>query len=291
MSFIHDDFMLQSETAKKLYHEYAENMPIFDYHCHLVPQQIAEDYEFENITELWLGGDHYKWRAMRAMGIPEEKITGNAPPEEKFEAWAYTAENAVGNPLFHWTALELKKYFHIEETLTSANWKEIYAECNRVLKAEKLTARQLIKNSNVTFICTTDNPTDTLEWHKAIAEDETFDVAVVPGFRPDEAFAIQDAAKFAGFIGKMQEATGKEMTTFAELLEGMEERSNILRIMVRTFPTTACPKSTMLKPRMKKLKPSTPKRSLVTAFLKRNTQNTKHACWWNWAKSMRPKTS
>ena len=224
MSFIHDDFMLQSETAKKLYHEYAENMPIFDYHCHLVPQQIAEDYEFENITELWLGGDHYKWRAMRAMGIPEEKITGSASPEEKFEAWAYTAENAVGNPLFHWTALELKKYFHIEETLTSANWKEIYAECNRVLKAEKLTARQLIKNSNVTFICTTDNPTDTLEWHKAIAEDETFDVAVVPGFRPDEAFAIQDAAKFAGFIGKMQEATGKEMTTFAELLEGMEER-------------------------------------------------------------------
>lgn len=224
MTFINEDFMLQSDSAKHLYHDYAKDMPIFDYHCHLVPQQIAEDYEFENITELWLGGDHYKWRAMRAMGIPEEKITGNASPEEKFEAWAYTAENAVGNPLFHWTALELKKYFHVEELLTSKNWKEIYDECNRVLKEEHLTARTLIKNSNVTFICTTDNPTDTLEWHEKIKDDETFDVAVLPGFRPDEAFAIQDPAKFTGFIEKMQAVTGKAMANFAELVAGLEER-------------------------------------------------------------------
>src|SRR5699024_6385258 len=130
MSFIHDDFMLQSETAKHLYHDFAKDMPIFDYHCHLSPQQIAEDHEFENVTELWLGGDHYKWRAMRAMGISEDKITGNATSEEKFEAWAYACENTVGNPLFHWSALELKRYFHLDELLTSENWKEIYDHCN-----------------------------------------------------------------------------------------------------------------------------------------------------------------
>lgn len=224
MTFINEDFLLQSESAKHLYHDYAKDMPIFDYHCHLVPQQIAEDYAFENITELWLGGDHYKWRAMRAMGIPEEKITGNASAEEKFEAWAYTAENTVGNPLFHWTALELKKYFHIEELLTSKNWKKIYDECNRVLKEEHLTARTLINNSNVTFICTTDGPADSLEWHDAIKSDETFDVTVAPGFRPDEAFAIQDPAKFTGFIEKMKTVTGTEMTSFAELLAAMEGR-------------------------------------------------------------------
>lgn len=224
MPFIHDDFMLQSETAKHLYHAFAEKQPIFDYHCHLNPQQIAEDYEFENITELWLGGDHYKWRAMRAMGIDEEKISGNASPEEKFEAWAYTCENAVGNPLFHWSALELKRYFGIDEVLTSKNWKEIYDKCNQVLKEERLTARTLIKNSNVTFVCTTDNPTDSLEWHEQIAADESFDVTVIPGFRPDEAFAIQDAQKFTGFLTKMREVTGREMDSFSDMLAGLEER-------------------------------------------------------------------
>ena len=224
MSFIHDDFMLQSETAKHLYHDFSKNMPIFDYHCHLSPQQIAEDHTFKNVTELWLGGDHYKWRGMRAMGISEELITGNASDEEKFEAWAYACENAVGNPLFHWSALELKRYFHIDELLTSKNWKEIYDRCNQVIEEENLTARKLIKNSNVTFVCTTDNPTDDLAWHKQIAEDDSFDVAVLPGFRPDEAFAVQDESKFTNFLAKMKEVTGREMTSFADLLAGLEER-------------------------------------------------------------------
>ncbi|AZP03884.1 glucuronate isomerase [Jeotgalibaca ciconiae] len=224
MSFIHDNFMLQSETAQRLYHDFSKDMPIFDYHCHLSPQQIAEDHKFKNVTELWLGGDHYKWRAMRAMGIDEEKITGNASDEEKFEAWAYACENAVGNPLFHWSALELKRYFHIDELLTSKNWKEIYDKCNQVIEEENLTARKLIKNSNVTFVCTTDNPTDDLAWHKQIAEDDSFDVKVAPGFRPDEAFAVQDAAKFTNFLGKMREVTGRKMDNFADLLAGLEER-------------------------------------------------------------------
>lgn len=224
MPFIHDDFMLQTETAKHLYHDFSKNMPIFDYHCHLSPQQIAEDHVFENVTELWLGGDHYKWRAMRAMGVPEEKITGNASPEEKFEAWAYACENAVGNPLFHWSALELKRYFHVDELLTSKNWKEIYDHCNQVIKDENLTARTLIKNSNVTFVCTTDNPTDDLTWHKQIAEDDSFDVTIAPGFRPDEAFAVQDAAKLTGFLEKMKDVTGRKMDSFSDLLAGLEER-------------------------------------------------------------------
>ena len=224
MSFIHDDFLLQSETAKHLYHDFSKNMPIFDYHCHLSPQQIAEDHKFANVTELWLGGDHYKWRGMRAMGISEELITGNASDEEKFEAWAYACENAVGNPLFHWSALELKRYFHIDELLTSKNWKEIYDKCNQVIEEENLTARKLITNSNVTFVCTTDNPTDDLAWHKQIAEDASFDVAVLPGFRPDEAFAVQDETKFTNFLVKMKEVTGRKMTSFADLLAGLEER-------------------------------------------------------------------
>lgn len=224
MSFIHNDFMLQTETAKHLYHDFAKDMPIFDYHCHLSPEQIAEDYEFEDITELWLGGDHYKWRAMRAMGIEESKITGNATSEEKFEAWAYTCENAVGNPLFHWSALELKRYFHVDEILTSKNWKKIFDQCNKVIKEEKLTARTLIKNSNVTFICTTDNPADDLVWHKKIAADDSFDVVVSPGFRPDEAFAIQDSAKFLNFLSKLKRATGESMDSFADLLNGLERR-------------------------------------------------------------------
>jgi len=223
MAFINEDFMLQSETAKHLYHTYSENQPIFDYHCHLSPQQIAEDYTFKNITELWLGGDHYKWRGLRAMGVPEEKVTGNASDEEKFQAWAETVPNTLGNPLFHWTALELKRYFDVDEMLSGDNWKEIYDAANKKLKDENLTARQLIKNSNVTFICTTDNPYDTLEFHKQIAEDDTFDVAVVPGFRPDEAFAVGEQ-KFIDFLPKMEKANGIKIDSFAKLVASLEDR-------------------------------------------------------------------
>lgn len=223
MTFIHDDFMLQNDVAKHLYHDYAKDLPIFDYHCHLDPQQIAEDHQFENLTELWLAGDHYKWRAMRANGVTEDKVTGNASPEEKFEAWAGTAEAAIGNPLFHWTQLELKKYFGIEDLLTSENWKEVYDRANTKLRDEGLTARKLVENSNVSFIGTTDNPTDSLEYHDQIKADESFDVTVAPSFRPDEAFAIGEE-KFTNFLNKLKDVTGKTAESYAELVALLEER-------------------------------------------------------------------
>lgn len=223
MTFINKDFMLQNKTAKQLYHDFAESLPIFDYHCHLDPQQIAEDHKFNNVTELWLAGDHYKWRAMRAHGIPEEKITGNASSEEKFEAWAQTVESVVGNPLYHWTHLELKRYFAIDELLNSKNWKSIYDQANKAILEKGLTARTLINNSNVTFIGTTDNPTDSLEFHDAIREDENFTVEVAPSFRPDEAFAVGEE-KFTNFIKKLQDASTKDVTTYKELIKEIENR-------------------------------------------------------------------
>lgn len=223
MTFIHDDFMLQNEVAKHLYHDYAKELPIFDYHCHLDPKQIAEDHEFENLTELWLAGDHYKWRAMRANGISEDKVTGNASSEKKFKAWAETAEVAIGNPLFHWTQLELKKYFGIEDLLTSENWQDIYDRANKKLRDEGLTARKLIEKSNVTFIGTTDNPTDSLEYHNQIKEDDSFNIDVAPSFRPDEAFAIGEE-KFTKFLNKLKDVTGKTAASYKELVTLIEER-------------------------------------------------------------------
>ncbi|HJB24034.1 MAG TPA: glucuronate isomerase [Candidatus Jeotgalibaca pullicola] len=223
MAFIHDDFMLTNDTAKHLYHTYAEKMPIFDYHCHLIPDWIADDHEFSDITELWLAGDHYKWRAMRANGVPENMITGDASPEEKFAAWAETAENTIGNPLFHWTQLELKRYFDIDELLTKDNWKEIYEQANKVLKEKKLTARKLIEMSNVTFVGTTDNPTDSLKAHDKILKDKKFDIKVAPSFRPDEAFHIDDN-RFAGFLERMEAIFGNHPTSYKELVEQLEKR-------------------------------------------------------------------
>ncbi|MCZ0717250.1 glucuronate isomerase [Aerococcus kribbianus] len=223
MSFITDDFMLQTETAKQLYHDYAKDMPIFDYHCHLSPQQIAEDHEFSDITELWLGGDHYKWRAERAMGIEEKYITGDASAKEKFQAWAETVPNTIGNPLYHWTALELKRFFGIDELLNGDNWEEIYDQLNAKLKDEHLTARKFIEGSNVKFIGTTDNPYDSLEYHKQIAEDDSFDVVVAPSFRPDEAFAVGEQ-KFVDFLPKMEKANGIKIDSFAKLVESLEDR-------------------------------------------------------------------
>lgn len=225
MTFIHQDFMLTNETAKHLYHSYAEKMPIFDYHCHLIPDWIADDHVFSDITELWLAGDHYKWRAMRANGVPEEKITGNASPEEKFAAWAETAENTIGNPLFHWTQLELKRYFDIDDLLTKDNWKDIYDRANQVLKEKQLTARKLIEQSNVTFVGTTDNPTDDLAAHDRILADESFSVTVAPSFRPDEAFHIEDS-RFVGFVDRMTAIFGNPPATYQELLAQLEERIN-----------------------------------------------------------------
>ena len=189
MSFIHEDFMLKNEAAKKLYHEYAANLPIIDYHCHLSPAEIAENHRFANITELMLGGDHYKWRAMRSAGVDEYFITGDADPREKFRKWAWVVSLLIGNPLYHWTHLELKRYFDIDKTLSPETADEIYDICNQKLKEDSFYAQELIKNSGVEALCTTDDPLDDLAAHKALAG--SFSVKVLPTFRPDKAIHIE----------------------------------------------------------------------------------------------------
>lgn len=219
MSFIHNDFMLQNETAKLLYHQLAKDLPIIDYHCHLDPKEIAEDHEFQDITELWLAGDHYKWRAMRANGVSEEMITGNGSSKDKFKAWAETAEVVLGNPLYHWTQLELKQYFGIDDLLSSENWEEIYDKANKQLKSDGMTAQSLIRKSNVEFIGTTDTPFDSLEYHKQIAENESFDVTVAPSFRPDELYSLS-----AEDISRLEKLTGKTADHYKAFRSIVEDR-------------------------------------------------------------------
>ena len=201
MSFINDNFMLRTETARRLYHEYAAEMPIIDYHCHLVPAQIAENKAFKNITELFLGGDHYKWRAMRSNGVDEKYITGDAPDREKFEKWAETMPYLLGNPLYHWTHLELKRYFDIDKTLSPETAEEIWNICNEKLATEEFRAQNLILRSGVKVICTTDDPLDTLEHHKALRE-QGFATKVLPTFRPDKATNV-DKDTFVPYIKAM----------------------------------------------------------------------------------------
>ncbi|MGK0577144.1 glucuronate isomerase [Macrococcus capreoli] len=221
MSFIHKDFMLQNETAKHLYHDYAKDMPIYDYHCHLDPKLIRDNHHFDNITELWLGGDHYKWRAMRAQGIDEQFITGNAAPLEKFIKWAETLENAIGNPLYHWSHLELKMYFGIDALLTTDNAEAIYNQANEYLKTNHVTTQSLIEQSNVKLICTTDGPLDTLEEHDAIKA-QALSAAVLPAFRPDDAFNIQEPS-FKAFVESL-EAITHQITTADAFIEALHKR-------------------------------------------------------------------
>ncbi|MCS4486563.1 glucuronate isomerase [Staphylococcus americanisciuri] len=222
MQFITNDFMLGNETARYLYDTYAKKMPIFDYHCHLDPQQISENTHFDNITELWLGGDHYKWRAMRAQGIDERYITGDAPPEEKFRKWAEALENAVGNPLYHWSHLELKMYFGIDTLLTTDNADEIYAQANDYLKTHHVTTQSLIQASNVALICTTDHPNDDLKYHEQIKAQQDFKTTVLPAFRPDDLFKV-DQPVFKDFVAQLSELT-HEVKTAEALMEAVVKR-------------------------------------------------------------------
>lgn len=188
-TIIHDNFLLQTKTAQRLYHDYAKAMPIIDYHCHLNPKLIAEDYRFTSIGEMMLAGDHYKWRAMRSFGIEEQYITGDAAWQEKFRAFAKVLPSCIGNPLYHWTHLELKRYFNIDEALTEENADEIYAKCDAMIAGGGFSARELIKKSGVVTLCTTDDPADSLEYHKIIAESD-FEVKVLPTYRPDKVCNI-----------------------------------------------------------------------------------------------------
>jgi glucuronate isomerase len=211
--FIHDDFMLQTKTARNLFHKYAKKMPIIDYHCHLVPKEIAVDYKFRTITELWLGGDHYKWRLLRANGVNEKYITGDASDWEKFEKWAATIPYTMRNPMYHWTHLELKRVFGIDDLLNPDTAREIYDRANEMLQKPEYSARGLMKKFNVEVVCTTDDPLDSLEYHKQIKE-SGFEVKVLPTWRPDKSMAVENVDNFRAYVEELSKITGINITTF-----------------------------------------------------------------------------
>lgn len=222
-AFMDDNFLLTSEFAKQLYHNYAKEMPIFDYHCHLSPKEIYEDKNYKNLAEIWLGGDHYKWRAMRAVGINEEYITGKANDKEKFLKWAEIMPKCIGNPLYHWTHLELRRYFGIDELLSANTAETIWTKCNLKLESKALSVRKLIKNSKVKVLCTTDDPVDSLEYHQALAKDSTFNVKVLPAFRPDKVINIEKAT-FGEWFKKLEACCNKKITNLDELLAAIIDR-------------------------------------------------------------------
>lgn len=221
MGFNDKNFMLTSDAACRLY-EQIKDQPIFDYHCHLDPKEIFEDKVYDNIVDLWLGGDHYKWRLMRAQGISEKEITGSASRLDKFKAFARSLSRAYGNPVYHWSAMELKNVFGVEEVLTEENAESIYHRVNQYLVDEKISPRKLIRDSKVTFIGTTDHPLDTLEWHKKLAADKTFETVVAPTFRPDEAFI--EHKNFSRFTQRLSQVTEMSVETFNDFIAALEQR-------------------------------------------------------------------
>lgn len=221
--FMDENFLLRNETAIKLYHDYAKEMPIIDYHCHLSPKEIAENKRYRNITEIWLGGDHYKWKAMRSNGIDEKYITGDAEDKDKFLKWAETVPFTIGNPLYHWTHLELQRYFGIDTLLNPESAEAIWEKCNELLQKEEFTARELIKRSNVKVLCTTDDPIDSLEYHKEIANDSTMDVKVFPAFRPDKAINLNKEG-FTDWIKNLGKVVGRDIKNLESLEEALKER-------------------------------------------------------------------
>lgn len=221
--FIDEDFLLQTQTAQKLYHEHAEKMPIFDYHCHINPKDIAEDRSFNTITEIWLYGDHYKWRAMRTNGVDEKYCTGDASDWEKFEKWAETVPHTLRNPLYHWTHLELKKFFGISELLNPKNARAIYDACNAKLQTPKYSCRNIIRMANVNTICTTDDPIDNLQYHRQIKADG-FEVAVLPAWRPDKAMMVEDPVFYNDYINKLADAAGMKIVSFSDLIQALDKR-------------------------------------------------------------------
>ncbi len=222
--FMDDDFLLDSESARQLYHGYAKGRPIFDYHCHVPPQQIADNTRFQNLTQLWLGGDHYKWRAMRTCGIPERLVTGDAPDREKFHAWARTIPRTLGNPLYHWTHLELKRIFGVDEVLNPESADRIYDTCNAQLDQDGFRVRGLMERFDVRGICTTDDPVDNLAHHQAIAADKSFRIKVLPAFRPDKAHALEQPGRYKEWIQALEKASGIGVTDYPSLLAALKSR-------------------------------------------------------------------
>jgi len=219
-----EDFLLQTDTAKELYHNHAAKMPIFDYHCHIPPNEIADNRQFDNITQIWLYGDHYKWRAMRTNGVEERYCTGDASDREKFEKWAETVPHTLRNPLFHWTHLELKRFFGIEKLLSPSTSSEIWEECNSKLRSPEYSVRNIIKRANVHTICTTDDPADNLEHHRKIGKASDFDVAVYPAWRPDKAMAVENPVTYNEYIDRLAESADMEIDFFDSFMDALGMR-------------------------------------------------------------------
>ncbi|HEY4156322.1 MAG TPA: glucuronate isomerase [Puia sp.] len=221
--FLGSDFLLNTKTADRLYHEFAAPMPIIDYHCHLPAQQITDDHRFGNITEIWLKGDHYKWRAMRTNGVNEQFITGEKNDWEKFQQWALTVPYTWRNPLFHWTHLELQRYFHIDKILGPDTAKEIYEETNRKLRDPEFSVKNLLKSMQVELLCTTDDPVDSLEQHRALKK-VGFGIRVLPAFRPDNALRVENPALFNGYLEKLEKSSGVSIHSFQHFLDALKNR-------------------------------------------------------------------
>jgi glucuronate isomerase len=222
-NFLDENFLLETKTAEKLYHDYAKQMPVIDYHNHLIPEQIANDINFENITQVWLYGDHYKWRAMRANGVDEYYITGGASDLEKFKKWAETVPYTLRNPLYHWTHLELQRYFDIHEVLSADNAERIYNECTAKLQTPEYSVQNLLRKMKVETLCTTDDPLDSLEFHQKIKNDGV-DIKVLPAFRPDKAMNADDVAGLNAYINKLAELTGSDINDYDTYLSALKAR-------------------------------------------------------------------
>lgn len=221
--FLDKDFLLKTPTAKRLFHDYAADMPIIDYHCHLSPKDIAEDRIFNNIAEVWLHGDHYKWRAMRTNGVHESFCTGNKSDLEKFEQWAATVPYTMRNPLYHWTHMELQRYFNVTEQLSPANAKAVYDHCSALLQTKEFSVRNLLRKMKVKLVCTTDDPVDSLEYHKAMQE-EGADIRMVPAFRPDMAMNVGNTEVFLQYVRKVEVAAGMGVNRFEDYLMALKRR-------------------------------------------------------------------
>ncbi len=231
-SFLSEDFLLESPAAADLYHRYADGLPIIDYHCHLSPEQMARDHRFATITEIWLDGDHYKWRAMRANGVPERYCTGDAPPWEKFEAWARTVPDTLRSPLYHWTHMELRRPFGVEDLLSPATARGVFDRCNERLKEDGFTALGLLRSFRVAVVCTTDDPVDDLRHHARLAERRDPDARVYPTWRPDRIFAVEDPGAFNAYVAKLEQASGMTVSgRFPSLLEALKARHDAFDAM------------------------------------------------------------
>jgi glucuronate isomerase len=222
-TFIHDDFLLSTKAARKLYHKYAEAEPIFDYHCHIPPKDIAENRQFKNLFEIWLEGDHYKWRAMRSNGVAEKYVTGNATPEQKFNAWAATVPHTLRNPLYHWTHIELKRYFGINDLLSEKTAKKIWTAANKKLATPAYTTQGLLKKMNVKVVCTTDDPVDDLGHHRAFAK-QGHPTKMLPAFRPDKALAVNQPAGFNQWVEQLAAAANVDISSFSAFISALEKR-------------------------------------------------------------------